>query len=124
MDFEPNDAALRPWLEKGVTFVKDRVAPDNLGSLLGHYLASGDLLIDLAWNIDVFSHRLGAPNYMAVVVRNAAAKNEVYETPINDNRQPGRTSRLSAVRPVISTFPNPGEAAVSGPVSIWSCIAP
>jgi len=31
MDFEPNEAALRPWLERGMTFVKDRVAPDNLG---------------------------------------------------------------------------------------------
>jgi homospermidine synthase len=52
MDFEPNDAALRPWLERGMTFVKDRVAPDNLGSLLARHLSSGDLLIDLAWNID------------------------------------------------------------------------
>jgi homospermidine synthase len=52
MDFEPNDAALRPWLARGMTFVKDRVAPDNLGSLLARHVSSGDLLIDLAWNID------------------------------------------------------------------------
>jgi homospermidine synthase len=52
MDFEPNEAALRPWLERGMTFVKDRVAPDNLGSLLARCVSSGDLLIDLAWNID------------------------------------------------------------------------
>jgi homospermidine synthase len=52
MDFEPNDAALRPWLERGMTFVNDRVAPENLGALLARHLSSGDLLIDLAWNID------------------------------------------------------------------------
>jgi homospermidine synthase len=52
MDFEPNEAALRPWIEQGVTFVKDRVTPGNLGSLLGQHLSTGDLLIDLAWNID------------------------------------------------------------------------
>jgi homospermidine synthase len=52
MDFEVNDEALRPWLERGMTFVKNRVAPDNLGSLLSQRLSSGDLLIDLAWNID------------------------------------------------------------------------
>jgi homospermidine synthase len=52
MDFEPNEAALRPWLERGMTFVNDRVAPENLGSLLARHLSSGDLLIDLAWNID------------------------------------------------------------------------
>jgi homospermidine synthase len=52
MDFEPNDTALQPWLERGMTFVKDKVAPNNLGPLLGQYVSSGDLLIDLAWNID------------------------------------------------------------------------
>jgi homospermidine synthase len=52
MDFEPNDAAIRPWLERGMTFARDRVAPDNLGSLLARHLSPGDLLIDLAWNID------------------------------------------------------------------------
>ena len=52
IDFEPNDAALKPWIEQGVTFVKDRVTPENLGSLLGQHLSAGDLLIDLAWNID------------------------------------------------------------------------
>ena len=35
-----------------MTFVKDRVTPENLGSLLGQHLSAGDLLIDLAWNID------------------------------------------------------------------------
>jgi homospermidine synthase len=52
LDFEPNDAALKPWIERGMTFVKGRVTPENLGSLLGQYLSPGGLLIDLAWNID------------------------------------------------------------------------
>jgi homospermidine synthase len=52
MDFEPSDVAVRPWVERGMTFVKDRVTPDNLGSLLARQVSSGDLLIDLAWNID------------------------------------------------------------------------
>src|ERR1700694_590485 len=52
VDFDPDAAALKPWTEQGVTFVKNRVTPDNLGALLGEYLSAGDLLIDLAWNID------------------------------------------------------------------------
>src|SRR6516162_1882250 len=52
LDFEPNDAALEPWIERGVTFVKARVTPENLGTLLGQYVLRGGLLIDLAWNID------------------------------------------------------------------------
>jgi homospermidine synthase len=52
MEFDPNDAALRPWIERGMTFVKERVVQENMGSLLGQYVSAGDLLIDLAWNID------------------------------------------------------------------------
>jgi homospermidine synthase len=52
MDFEPNDAAIRPWLERGMTFVNDRITPENLGPLLARHLSFGDMLIDLAWNID------------------------------------------------------------------------
>ena len=52
IEFDPNDAALEPWIEQGVNFVRARVTPENLGSLLGQHVSSGDLLIDLAWNID------------------------------------------------------------------------
>lgn len=52
VDFEPNEAALQPWIKQGVTFVRDRVTPENLGTLLSQHVSAGDLLIDLAWNID------------------------------------------------------------------------
>jgi len=52
LEFEPDEEALRPWLEQGVTLVRARVGPDNLGELLGRHVAAGDLLLDLAWNID------------------------------------------------------------------------
>lgn len=52
IDFEDRRGILRPWVERGVTFVRKRVTRDNLGTLLGKYLSAGDLLIDLAWNID------------------------------------------------------------------------
>lgn len=52
MDFEDRRAALAPFRAKGVRFVRDRVTRQNMGSLLGKYLKAGDLLIDLAWNID------------------------------------------------------------------------
>ena len=52
IEFEPNHEVIKPWVEQGVTFVQDRVTPENLGSVLGKHLSAGDLLIDLAWNID------------------------------------------------------------------------
>ncbi len=52
MDFEDRRAVLAPWLKRGVNFVQKRVTRANMGALLGKYLGPGDLLIDLAWNID------------------------------------------------------------------------
>ena len=52
LEFQPDEAALRPWVEKGVNFVRAKVEPHNLGELLGRHLSAGDVLIDLAWNID------------------------------------------------------------------------
>lgn len=39
-------------LAAGAHYVQDRITPDNLAVLLGAHLGPGDLLIDLAWNID------------------------------------------------------------------------
>jgi homospermidine synthase len=52
MDFEDKRKALKPWLAKGAKFVRQQVTKKNMGPLLGKYLKAGDMLIDLAWNID------------------------------------------------------------------------
>ena len=52
LDFEDRAPQLEPWTSQGVHFVRDQITPQNLGALLGQYLEPGDLLIDLAWNID------------------------------------------------------------------------
>lgn len=52
MDFEDKSNLLKPWIEQGLRFTQDKITEKNMGSLLGKYLKAGDLLIDLAWNID------------------------------------------------------------------------
>jgi homospermidine synthase len=52
LDFEDRSEALAPWTAQGVRFVCKRIMPENLGAELEKYLSAGDLLIDLAWNID------------------------------------------------------------------------
>jgi len=52
MDFEDRREILKPWIRRGVRFVRQRVTKSNMKSLLGKYLWQGDVLIDLAWNID------------------------------------------------------------------------
>jgi len=52
MDFDDRASHVREWTAKGARFVRDKVTPDNLGALLGKYVSRGDLVVDLAWNID------------------------------------------------------------------------
>jgi homospermidine synthase len=52
IDFESKEGKLAEWTAKGVRFVRDRVTEENMGQLLGKYVGRGDILIDLAWNID------------------------------------------------------------------------
>jgi homospermidine synthase len=52
IDFEDQARILAPWTAQGVRFLREKITPENLGSELGRHLSAGDLLIDLAWNID------------------------------------------------------------------------
>jgi homospermidine synthase len=52
MDFEDRRESLQPWTRRGLRFVQKRVTRGNLGALLGKYVSAGDVIIDLAWNID------------------------------------------------------------------------
>lgn len=52
MDFQDRAPALKKWTSKGIRFVRDKITRDNLTRQLSKYLSAGDILIDLAWNID------------------------------------------------------------------------
>ena len=52
MDFEDKRETLKSFLAQGVTFVQDRVTQENLGTLLAKHASAGDVIVDLAWNID------------------------------------------------------------------------
>jgi homospermidine synthase len=52
MDFEDRREVLAPWLKKGVRFVRKRITRENMSEVLAKHLSAGDVLIDLAWNID------------------------------------------------------------------------
>ena len=54
IDFADREEVLRPWIKKGLNFVRERVTPLNLTRLLSTYVGGGGLIIDLAWSIDFF----------------------------------------------------------------------
>ena len=52
MDFVDNRARVKDALDRGVKYIIERVTEENYAKLLGRYVGPGDMIIDLAWNID------------------------------------------------------------------------
>ena len=52
VDFVDNRERVADLIAIGVTYEQDRVTPENLDEFLSERVGDGDLLIDLAWNID------------------------------------------------------------------------
>lgn len=54
IDMADRTAELKPWIERGVHFVHERVTACSLERLLTKHARAGDLIVDLAWSIDFF----------------------------------------------------------------------
>lgn len=52
VDFVDNRARIAGLLAAGVRYEQDRVTPENIDAFLSARVGHGDLLLDLAWNID------------------------------------------------------------------------
>ena len=52
MDFVDNRRRVKDALAKGVNYTMEKITVDNYAELLGKYAGAGDMIIDLAWNID------------------------------------------------------------------------
>ena len=52
LDMVDNRHRIAEQLALGVTYVVDRITPENLGEVLGRYVGAGDICLDLAWNIE------------------------------------------------------------------------
>ena len=52
LDYEDLRSIIPKTLERGVSYVQKKITPKNLEKILSTYVGPGDLLIDLAWNID------------------------------------------------------------------------
>jgi homospermidine synthase len=51
MDFEDKATSLKKFTDQGISFVRNRITPENLDTELAKYTDNGGLIIDLAWNI-------------------------------------------------------------------------
>ncbi len=57
MDFEDLRSKIPDTLAAGATYSRSRITRENIATLLGKHVGPGDLLIDLAWNIDAATNR-------------------------------------------------------------------
>ena len=52
MDLRDNRDHVASALERGVKYVQERISPDHFQEQLGRHLGAGDILLDLAWNLE------------------------------------------------------------------------
>lgn len=51
IDFEDKVEKLKPFIEQGLHYKQMKITQENMDAVFSAHLSSGDLLIDLAWNI-------------------------------------------------------------------------
>jgi homospermidine synthase len=113
LDFEDQAEILKPWTEQGVCFVRQRITPENMGAILGKYLAAGDLLIDLAWNIDCCDILQWCHDRGVLYLNTSVEVWDPYDG--SDRKHPTERTlyhRHMAIRDMTSQWKTPGPTAV------------
>jgi homospermidine synthase len=113
LDCEDRSGALEPWIAQGLTWINEKITPDNLVEVLGQFLDEGDLLIDLAWNIDC-CELLSWCHERGVLYLNTSV--EVWDPYVGgDETHPTQRTlywRHLAIRRLVATWTKPGPTAV------------
>jgi homospermidine synthase len=113
MDFEDQSHLLQPWIAKGVIFEKKKITKDNMANILTDHLAAGDLLIDLAWNIEACEIIQWCHDHNVLYVNTSVEMWDPY-TGALDKHPTERTLywRHMKLRKMKAAWKNPGPTAV------------
>jgi len=79
MDFVDNREKVKSALDKGVKYVFDRITQENYAELLAKYVGKGDLIIDLAWNIDCIAMLTWCKNNEVLYVNTSVEEWDPYK---------------------------------------------
>jgi homospermidine synthase len=113
MDFEDRKAALAPWIKRGVKFARQRVTRENMDTLLARYLDAGDVLIDLAWNIDACEILQWCHEHGVLYINTSVELWDPYEHSLNAPPQKMTLYwRHMNLRRMIAKWDSPGATAV------------
>lgn len=127
MDFEDKRKEIKPFVARGVKWVRNRVTRENMGALLGKYLKAGDLLVDLAWNIDACEILQWCHDRGILYVNTSVELWDPYENA--DRKTPQEKTlywRHMKIRQMVAGWKQPGPTAViehganPGLISHWT----
>jgi homospermidine synthase len=113
IDFEDQSEKLQPWMKKGVQFHQLKITPENMDSVLGNHLSSGDLLIDLAWNIGATDILQWCHDHGVLYINTSVELWDPY-TGSHDKHPTERTLywRHMKIRKMIAEWKTPGPTAI------------
>jgi len=130
MDFLDQRHRIPATLAAGVRYVQHQITPDNLAQTLSEYVGPGDLIIDLAWNIDTVEIIQWCHDHDVMYINTSV---EVWD-PYDDlaNQPPTERTlyvRHMALREMAARWTEPGATSVvehganPGLVSHWTKVA-
>jgi homospermidine synthase len=115
-------------LAAGVNYVQDQITPDNLGSKLAEHVSAGDIIVDLAWNIDAVDILQWCHDHDVLYINTSV---ELWD-PYDISATPAERTlyvRHMALREHMKSWTKPGATAVvehganPGLVSHWTKVA-
>ncbi len=106
MDFVDNRLRVKDSLDKGVSYVIDRITPQNYEKLLKKYIGPGDLIIDLAWNIDCIEMIKWCRDNNVLYVNTSVEVWDPYAMDASDPRNLTLYVRQMAIRNLIKKWGN------------------
>ncbi len=130
MDFLDQRHLIPDTLAAGVRYVQHQITPDNLARTLSEYVGPGDLIIDLAWNIDACDIVQWCHDHDVMYINTSVEVWDPYQN-LLDQPPTERTLyvRHMALRALAARWPQPGATVVvehganPGLVSHWTKVA-
>jgi len=114
MDYVDNRRTIREALGRGVKYVRKMITKNNLAKVLGMYVGRGDIIIDLAWNIDCATILKWCHDRGVLYINTSVELWDPYED-IENKTPPERTLyvRHMAIRDMVKSW-----GAAKGPTAV------
>ncbi|MBC8098705.1 MAG: saccharopine dehydrogenase NADP-binding domain-containing protein, partial [Armatimonadetes bacterium] len=128
VDFMDHRARIPNTMAAGVNYVQDRIEPETMAAMLSQYVGAGDVVIDLAWNIECGEILQWCHDHDVMYINTSIELWDPYDM---DTTPANRTLyvRHLTLREQVAKWAKPGATAVvehganPGLVSHWTKVA-